>query len=70
MDEEQFKKILELIESGKKEGAKLRVGGQRLNRETEGFFMQPALLRPRASRTQTVPAGQAKSTPSVHVSEQ
>lgn len=35
-------KILRLIESGKKEGAKLECGGQRIG--TEGFFVQPTVF--------------------------
>lgn len=38
VDEEQFKKILGLIETGKKQGATLRCGGQRHG--NEGYFVQ------------------------------
>lgn len=42
IDDDQFKKIFELIESGKKEGAKLMCGGQRLG--DKGFFVQPTVF--------------------------
>jgi len=42
VDEEQFKKILSLIESGKKEGARLQTGGGRLG--SRGFFIQPTVF--------------------------
>eukprot|EP00026_Physarum_polycephalum_P015147 Phypoly_transcript_15769.p1 GENE.Phypoly_transcript_15769~~Phypoly_transcript_15769.p1 ORF type:complete len:225 (+),score=47.45 Phypoly_transcript_15769:73-675(+) len=42
VDEEQFKKILGYIETGKKEGAKLLTGGERVG--TEGYFIQPTVF--------------------------
>jgi len=42
IDDDQFKKILELIESGKKEGAKLMCGGERLG--DKGYFIQPTVF--------------------------
>jgi acyl-CoA reductase-like NAD-dependent aldehyde dehydrogenase len=42
IDDDQFKKILELIESGKKEGAKLMCGGGRLG--SKGYFIQPTVF--------------------------
>lgn len=42
VDQEQFDKILDLIESGKKEGAKLECGGGRLGEK--GFFVQPTVF--------------------------
>jgi len=42
IDDDQFKKILELIESGKKEGAKLMCGGGRQGEK--GFFIQPTVF--------------------------
>ncbi len=44
VDENQLNKDLEYVEVGKKEGAKLVFGGERLQRETEGYYLQPALL--------------------------
>ena len=44
VDAGQLKQDLDYIDIGQKEGANLRVGGQRLNRDTEGFFLQPALF--------------------------
>ncbi|KAJ7376615.1 Retinal dehydrogenase 1 [Desmophyllum pertusum] len=42
IDAEQFNKILELIESGKKEGAKLECGGARHG--DKGYFIQPTVF--------------------------
>lgn len=42
IDDEQFNKILELIESGKKEGAKLEIGGSRLG--DKGYFIAPTVF--------------------------
>ena len=42
MDNEQFSKVLGLIESGKKEGAKLECGGGRHG--DKGYFIQPTVF--------------------------
>ncbi|RWS10468.1 retinal dehydrogenase 1-like protein [Dinothrombium tinctorium] len=42
IDEEQFNKILTLIESGKKEGAKCETGGERIG--NRGYFIQPTVF--------------------------
>jgi len=42
VDDIQYKKVLELIESGKKEGAKLECGGQGLG--NKGYFIQPTVF--------------------------
>ena len=42
VNEEQFKKILDLIESGKKEGATLECGGSRIG--SRGYFIQPTVF--------------------------
>uniref|UniRef100_T1JCH5 Aldehyde dehydrogenase domain-containing protein n=1 Tax=Strigamia maritima TaxID=126957 RepID=T1JCH5_STRMM len=42
VDDEQFKKVLSLIEAGKKEGAKLECGGGRHG--TKGYFIQPTVF--------------------------
>ncbi|XP_067011008.2 aldehyde dehydrogenase 1A1 [Anabrus simplex] len=42
IDDEMFNKVLNLIESGKKEGAKLECGGQRHG--TKGYFIQPTVF--------------------------
>lgn len=39
---EQMDRILDLIDSGKKSGAKLMVGGQRVGEK--GFFVQPTIF--------------------------
>ena len=42
IDEEQFGKILELVESGKKEGAKLECGGGRHG--DKGYFVESTVF--------------------------
>lgn len=42
IDNEQFTKILDLIESGKKEGAKLEFGGKRIG--DKGYFVEPTVF--------------------------
>lgn len=42
IDDEQFQKILGLIESGKKEGAKVEIGGNRIG--NEGYFVEPTVF--------------------------
>ena len=42
MNKEQFDKILDLIESGRKEGAKLECGGARHGQK--GYFIQPTVF--------------------------
>ncbi|CAD5125562.1 DgyrCDS13765 [Dimorphilus gyrociliatus] len=42
VDEDSLKKILDLIESGKKEGAKLHCGGKRMDRS--GYFVEPTVF--------------------------
>lgn len=42
MDEEQLTKILHLIDSGKKQGAKLVAGGSRHG--DNGYFVQPTVF--------------------------
>ena len=44
VDPSQLKQDEDYINIGRKEGAKLRWGGERLNRETPGFYLQPALF--------------------------
>jgi len=42
IDQQQTDKILELIESGKKEGATLETGGKRVG--DKGFFIEPTVF--------------------------
>lgn len=42
VDEEQFKKVLSFIESGKSEGATLQCGGERFG--DEGYFIKPTVF--------------------------
>ena len=44
VDVRQLKQDTDYIEIGIKEGAKLAFGGERLERDTPGFFLQPALF--------------------------
>ncbi|TVQ30768.1 MAG: aldehyde dehydrogenase family protein [Geminicoccaceae bacterium] len=44
VDEAQLTQDLDYVAVGIREGAKLHWGGERLNRETEGYFLQPALF--------------------------
>jgi aldehyde dehydrogenase (NAD+) len=44
VDQSQLDQDISYIDIGKKEGAKLAWGGERLNREKPGFFLQPALF--------------------------
>jgi acyl-CoA reductase-like NAD-dependent aldehyde dehydrogenase len=44
VDERQLQKNLEYVEIGKKEGARLQYGGERLKRDTDGYYMSPALF--------------------------
>lgn len=44
VDAKQLAQDQDYVEIGAKEGAKLAMGGERLNRETPGFFMAPALF--------------------------
>jgi len=42
IDQEQFNRILSMIESGKKEGAKLKCGGKSIGKK--GFFIEPTVF--------------------------
>ena len=42
IDEEQMHKILALIETGKKQGATLQVGGNRVG--DKGYFIEPTVF--------------------------
>ncbi len=44
VDPGQLKQDTDYIEIGKQEGAKLVAGGERVNKDTEGYFLQPALF--------------------------
>ena len=44
VDQSQLDQDLRYVEIGRQEGARLAFGGERLNRETEGFYMAPALF--------------------------
>ncbi|MFD1329212.1 aldehyde dehydrogenase family protein [Mycoplana ramosa] len=44
VDENQLRQDADYIEIGRGEGAKLAFGGERLERQTPGFYLQPALF--------------------------
>lgn len=44
VDQNQLDQDLSYVDIGKQEGAKLKLGGERLNREKPGFYMAPALF--------------------------
>ena len=44
VDPSQLKQDMDYIELGREEGANLAFGGERLNRENPGFYLQPALF--------------------------
>jgi acyl-CoA reductase-like NAD-dependent aldehyde dehydrogenase len=44
VDRQQLEQDLRYIELGRKEGAKLAAGGERLKRATEGYYLEPALF--------------------------
>ncbi len=44
VDEKQLNKNLEYVEIGQKEGARLAWGGERLKRDTDGYYMAPAIF--------------------------
>ncbi|WGF87918.1 aldehyde dehydrogenase family protein [Marinivivus vitaminiproducens] len=44
VDQKQLDQDLSYVDIARGEGAKLAWGGERLNRETEGFYMQPAVF--------------------------
>ena len=44
VDERQLQKNFEYVAIGKREGARLAYGGDRLSRDTDGYYMSPALF--------------------------
>jgi alpha-ketoglutaric semialdehyde dehydrogenase len=44
VDDRQFAQDMEYLDIGRKEGAELAWGGERLNRATNGYYLQPALF--------------------------
>jgi acyl-CoA reductase-like NAD-dependent aldehyde dehydrogenase len=44
VDDRQLQKDLEYIELGRQEGAQLVWGGERLSRDTEGYYLSPAIF--------------------------
>jgi aldehyde dehydrogenase (NAD+) len=50
VDDKQLQQDLSYLEIGRKEGAKLAVGGERLKRDTEGYYLAPALFTETSNR--------------------
>ena len=44
VDEEQYRKILEMIDSGKTEGANLQCGGGRPAGSAKGYYIAPTVF--------------------------
>ena len=44
VDQKQLEQDLRYLEIGQTEGGRLAFGGERLSRETEGYYLQPALI--------------------------
>jgi acyl-CoA reductase-like NAD-dependent aldehyde dehydrogenase len=44
VDQKQLDQDLSYLEIGRQEGGRLAFGGERLERETEGYYLQPALI--------------------------
>jgi aldehyde dehydrogenase (NAD+) len=44
VDQKQLDQDLRYLDIGQKEGGRLAYGGERLQRETQGFYLQPALI--------------------------
>lgn len=44
VDDRQLDKNFEYLEIGRKEGARLAYGGERLRRDTDGYYMSPAIF--------------------------
>ncbi|MBT00564.1 MAG: aldehyde dehydrogenase PuuC [Oceanospirillaceae bacterium] len=44
VDESQMQRVLDYIEKGQQEGANLRLGGNRVNAESGGYFVEPTLF--------------------------
>src|SRR5580704_1704686 len=44
VDEIQMKRVLGFVEAGRRDGAKLRFGGERVRTDSGGFFIEPAVF--------------------------
>jgi alpha-ketoglutaric semialdehyde dehydrogenase len=52
VDERQLEQDMKYLDIGRKEGAELAWGGERLNRATDGYYLQPALFVKTENRMQ------------------
>ncbi len=69
VDAAQLKQDQDYIEIGRKEGAKLAWGGERLNRATPGFYLQPALFTETNERHARQPRGDFRARRDGHPRE-
>jgi acyl-CoA reductase-like NAD-dependent aldehyde dehydrogenase len=44
VDEVQMKRVLDYIDAGKRDGASVRIGGQRVRSDSGGFFVEPTVF--------------------------
>lgn len=44
VDERQLARVMDYVESGKKEGATLRMGGKRVHDDTGGYYLEPTIF--------------------------
>lgn len=44
VDETQMKRVLDYIDAGKRDGASVRMGGERARRDSGGFFVEPTVF--------------------------
>src|SRR4029077_20458788 len=44
VDETQMKRVLGYIDSGRRDGASIRVGGRRVREESGGYFIEPTVF--------------------------
>ena len=65
VDESQLDQDEKYIGIGRDEGAKLAFGGERLNRETPGFYLQPALFTEATNADAHQPRGDLRAGGSV-----
>ncbi|CFT88610.1 aldehyde dehydrogenase [Bordetella pertussis] len=44
VDERQMARVLEYVESGRREGARLRMGGERVRADSGGYYIEPTIF--------------------------
>ncbi len=53
VDARQLDRVMSYIDGGQREGARLRLGGERVRADTGGYFLQPTIFECRASRSRS-----------------